>query len=547
MVHARLVWIVGLMVSVLLSAGPASAQFTIIPMRMELTPRPGQDFQQRLDLQNNDPNAAKVVGLIIADVTQAEEGIWRIVEPNSGFDTSKLRSCSTWMRLSRSNVTVAPGGTAAAAVNFRVPAGVRGCYTAAIVAMLALSPDETGFVTILRYLIPVLIQIQGRPLRQQIELSDLGMEHRPQVAEGAATTLLSINIANRGATYSRLKALGRLRSFQDGHWREITTTEFGEVDIIPGAELRLKSDIERALPPGKYQLTGALYVDGRRVKPLEKELDFVGDPSITKLAADAPLVLNPTVVSIDSMPGATRTTVLRVLNSSEDAVSVTTDLVLPPVLEGVAIEGMLKGSDLNCAQWVEVTPEQFTLRGHGRQSIRIVARMPNPTSTHANYYALLGLHARYADGQGAGVTTAHICVTNKTVEATPKAQPERLTFAAMEASKYHIVARFSNMGNTHFKPRCRAAVISGAGLPMVKILLSGDPGLMLPLEVRDFSGVLNCSYLSDDMYRLAATLEYAPGQEITTQIPIQVSVEEEQRVVQVIRPEEFEQKIGVKW
>jgi hypothetical protein len=386
-------------------------------------------------------------------------------------------------------------------------------------------------------------------MRQKIELSGLGMEFREPTTEQPATTLVSMGITNNGGTYSRLKGASTVKYFSGEHWRNITTAEFKEVGIIPGVELNLKSDIGRSLPSGKYKVAGTLYVDGSRVKPLEKEIDFAGDPGITRAAVDAALDLNPTELSIkNALPGATRTAVIKVENASDDTVNVTTDMAIPAVLKGVAF-GELKGEDLACAEWVKVTPEKFTLRGGARQNLRITAKMPDSELTQANYYALLGLRAGYLDGQSAGVTTALICVGNKNVEARPAASPMKLTIAAMQESSYVVVGRFGNVGNAHyFIPKCRATVTTAAGASVTGVLLSGKAGVMLPLEVRDFSGIIDFSKLAAGTYRLTAILEYA-GTQVSTEIPIRVSIgPDEQRTVEIVKLEEQpEEKLGVEW
>jgi hypothetical protein len=222
-------------------------------------------------------------------------------------------------------------------------------------------------------------------------------------------------------------------------------------------------------------------------------------------------------------------------------------MAIPAVLKGVAF-GELKGEDLACAEWVQVVPEKFTLRGGARQNLRILAKMPNAELTHASYYTLLDLRASYPDGQNAGVTTALICVENKSVEPKPTAQPMKLTIAAMEESKYVVVGRFGNVGNIHFTPVCGAMATTAAGASMTGALLSGKTGVMLPLEVRDFSGIVDFSKLAAGMGRLTAILEYA-GEQVSTEIPIRVSIGPgEQRTVEIVKLEEQpEEKLGVEW
>jgi len=484
-------WVIAILAAVLMFAGPASGQFMVSPMKMELTPLAGRTYSTVIQIQNNSPARTQIMDLTVVELTQQEDATMGVIEPKPGAGGIALR---------------------------------------------------------IRFLVPVLVEILGRPVRHKVNLSDVGMEFREARGEQPAMVLVSAGVTNDGGTYSGLKGNVVVRKFLRDYWRKIVTAEIKEVSIIPGAKINLKSDIGRSLPSGKYRVTGELYVDGRRVKPLEKEINFVGDPSVTKAAADAALNLQPLEVSIkNAQSGATRSAVIKIENASEDTVNVTTVLGVPPVLKNVSF-GELKGEDLTCAGWVKVEPEKFTLRGGARQSIRIIAKMPNSELAHARYYSLLDLHTRYTDGQSAGKTTALICVENINVEVIHAAQPMKLTVAAMEASKYIVAGRFGNLGNSHFTPKCRAMVRRlTTGIPVAKLLLSGKADLMMPLEVRDFSGVLDFSRVNAGTYRLTAILEYA-GEQVGTEIPIHVSLgPNEQRLVEIVKPTEVEEKLGVKW
>ncbi len=544
----NLAWVIAILGAVFISSGLASGKFMIRPMKMELTARAGRTVETVLELRNLRDDRFRTLDLTLVEMTQSLDAYWQIIEGSSDIDTSKLQSCRDWIELSTNSVRIDPLGKETVTLKVRAHPNARGFYHAGLTVQTRPEPDVKGIPVVARILVPILVDIQGRPMRQKINLSDVGMEFREQTEEKLATTLISMGIKNNGGTYSRLKGFSTVKYFSGGHWRQITEAEFKEVGIIPGVELNLKSDIGRSLPSGKYKVTGTLYVDGRRVKGLEKEIDFVGDPSVTKVAADAVLNLAPHEVIIKNVvPGATRTSVIKVENASEDTVNVTTGLAIPPTLKGVAF-GELNGEDLTCTEWVKVTPEEFTLRGGARQRIRITAKIPDSELTQANYYALLGLRAKYLDGQNAGVTTALICVENKNVEARPAASPMKLTVAAMEASKYIAVGRFGNVGNARFTPRCRATITTAMGATIAKTLLAGKPDVMLPLEMRDFSGVVDFSRVKAGTYRLTAILEYA-GEQVSTEIPIRVSIgPDEQRAVEIVKLKEApEEKLGVEW
>jgi hypothetical protein len=123
----------------------------------------------------------------------------------------------------------------------------------------------------------------------------------------------------------------------------------------------------------------------------------------------------------------------------------------------------------------------------------------------------------------------------------------RLTISAMEESRYIIVAMFANYGGIHYTPRCSATITTLTGLPIGKpiLLSSSSVGAMLPLEFRSFSGVADLKDYSAGVYNVIATITYAPGEETTYQIPIRVSIEGNQRIVETIQPERPGEKIGI--
>ena len=555
-IHNHIVLFVA--IAVLASAGPAFGQFLVQPMKMEVAVRPGKIFKTTLDLQSLDPNESHSIDLSIVEMTQYDDGEWQIIEPNSpddpnspnfGFDISTLSSCSQWMGFRPASVELKPMGAQTVNVYLRVPAGIRGFYYAGILASLRPRPDVGGIALILRFFIPVLVEVQGRTIRHRVELEDIGMELVESAGGKPATTVVSMGISNNGETYSSLKAFAKIRGFWDRHWREVTEAEFRGVSIIPGAKFKLNNNIGRSLPSGKYNLSGVLYVDGRRAKRIEKEINFVGDTSIKKVAIDAPLDLLPREVLINCRPGATRSASITVRNASDETVNVQTGLALPGNLRGVAF-GDLKGDDLDCTTWLKLEPESFTLPSYKQQTIRVTAAMPKTATMHPCYYALLGLFTTYPDGQRGGVTTANIGVTNEGIIAEHLVSAMKLSPALKEGSQYYIVARFGNFGPIHFTPiRCRAAVVSDTGAPRALVALSSSKSdIMLPLEVRDFSGIIDFSQFSAGTYRLAAALEYAPDQRAVKQIGIRVLPQGEQRIVEVVKLEqELGEEIEVQW
>jgi len=554
------VWAIITAIAILVSSGTAFGQFTVQPMKLDLQVTVGKQVESAIEIQNIDPNSAHTIDFAITELTQGEDGSWEMIEPNDivdpnspfhGFDVSKLSSCSKWISLGRDSVTVQALQTAPVPLTVNVPRGKRGFFCAGILATIRPRPDTTDVALILQFLVPVIIEIQGRPVRNRVEATDIGMEYHPAQGSRPATTLLSMKIENNGVTFPRLDPVSRVWIFTEGHWKVLTTTSFRDIGIIPGAKLNLKTSLNKTLPSGKYKIAGVLYVDGQRTRRIEKEIDFTGDPALTKAAADAPLDIFPADVEVENIPGGKRTTLIRVYNGAEETVNVRLGVGLPDSIRNASYQGV-KGADLDCSQWLTVEPQQFTLRGEGgMQNVSIVSAMPADATTFPGYYSVLGLWANYPDGQNAGVTTTKVCIKNKNMQTSPQARATRLIPTVLSESKYLIAASFFNSGIDHFAPvKCKAAVTTGVDrVPRASTLLtSTERGVMLPFESRNFSGILDFANLPADIYRLSAALEYAPGAWATKQIAIRVNLEGDKRVIDVVgTEEELPEIIEIQW
>ncbi|MHC4327488.1 MAG: hypothetical protein ACYSWW_05125, partial [Planctomycetota bacterium] len=304
---------------------------------------------------------------------------------------------------------------------------------------------------------------------------------------------------------------------------------------------------------GKYKIAGVPYVDGKRTRRVEKEIDFIGDPSVTTVAADTPLDLRPEELMVECRPGATRSQLIEVYNASDETVNIVPKMALPSGLANKVVNGVI-GMDMDCTPWTKIEPAQFTLRGEGGlQKLRITTSVPESATKHPCYYSNLNLWASYPDGQNAGVTTAKICVQNPKLSSPIVAGPTKLRYTDFGGSKYLVIAKFGNYGFIHFKPnKVKAAVtMTGSTVPRASALLTSttDRGLMLPFEEREFSGVLDFSALPADQYVLSVAMEHTPGQWTDPrQMAIQVSIEGDQRVVRTIGThEELKEPIQVQW
>jgi len=562
---------IGILSVILAACGSAFGQFMVQPMRIDVATYPNSRPVTTFAIENQNPDAPATIDLRLVDMTQDSSGMLQTIEPDAQVitesdgsrwvdvgsenqpnrvDISRLRSCLGWLRIDEDVVELSPIQRKVMNLWISIPVGVQGHYCAALIAQTRLVEDnDTGIRTpvLLQFIVPIIINVQGRTMRDEIKLIDAGLTFQEAVDATPSATLVTLGVNNDGKTYARLVGVTRVYGEVGGYWQKVTELRYPETSIIPGVKINLQQDIGRPLPPGKYRVAGALYVNGRRTDTIDKEVSFAGDSRLQKLTLDAALNLDPKEVPIEVIPGARRTTILKVSNTSEAPVTVDTELLLPDHMTSRAMTdeagNNLRGQDFSCIDWVTIEPTQFTLRAYGSQNLKIVSTMPSAMPNPLpNYYANVKLRATYADGQHAGITQGLIYLNTKGVDGTPRVTGTQLTLAPSAPSRYIVTASFSNIGNTHVLPRCRvlltevAAGIAGAmfrDVPMSSEIFN-QSGNMLPLETRQFTAVLDVSSVPAGTYYVTAVMQYARGAVAQRQTAVRISDEGGAKSVEVV-------------
>ena len=494
-----------------LVAAPSAAQgFMVKPMKLEAPARAGQSIELPIEIRNTAGDAARPIQLRIVELSQTSTGAWSIGDPEKG---SPAASAIGWTTLGTDRLEIDPLQPAEVLVRFSPPANARGAYVVGVIAEEPRREDATGLTIRMRFLIPVIVEIQGRPVRQRIKLDDLVMSYHDGSSE-PATTKAHLRVVNDGQTYSRVSGLLQVERKDGDRWRHVTRFEIAERSIIPGVALELGEDLARRLPTGDYRLRGQLNVDGRRVAGLDKEIAFVGDPRAT-LAYDAGLLLQPEMVDMEIVPGAARTAVLRVENPGQDPVKVKAVIGTPRGLIGFQA-GDVVGSDLSAEPWTVIQPAEFTLRPGGRQNVRVVSRVPRGDLGHPNYYAELVLSGTYADGQSAGEMRSTVHLAYRGAEPKPAATVQQISLSEAEKPGSYIVdVAFANIGDVHLTPTARVFLLSAQGTGVRNVALSGDDSSLLPLHTRTFSGDLDIADVKPGYYTLQANVMSDKGLEFT--------------------------------
>lgn len=554
-----------------MAGGSAFGQFMVQPMRINVESYPNKRTVTTFAVENQNETTPSKVDLRVLDMTQDSSGMWQTIEPDARVvpdpngarwvnvgsedqpvrvDISRLRGCAGWLRLEQDVVELSALDRKVLNLWIQVPTGVQGHYCAAIIAQTQLTEDNdtgTRAPVLLQFLIPVIINVQGRPMRDKIELIDANLTFREAESINPAATLVTLGVNNDGPTYARLVGVSRIYGQTGGHWRKVTELHHPDIGILPGVKINLKQDLGRLLPSGKYRIEGALYVNGRRAHTIGKEIEFTGDDRPGgRLALDATLDLDPKEVSIDVRPGTLRTTLLKVSNTSEDPVTVDAALLLPDhmtVRSWKDEEGReIRGEDFGCVEWVTIEPTQFTLPGYGRKNVKVVSRMPAEASLLPNHYATIKLHGTYADGQTGGTSQGLIYLNTIGMEGSPRVEGTQMTFSEAGPLRYIVTATFSNLGNTHVRPRCRVLLTEATpgitGMMLRNVEMSSavydQGGNMLPLEIRNFTGVLDVASVPEGVYYVTVALEYGGGASAQRQAAIRISDGGGNRSVEII-------------
>ena len=525
---------IGVIAVILFGGSSVFGQFIINPMKLDtLQIPPGKKAITVVNIDNPTNRVIDQVDLAVVDVVQDANGIWapiKVGDPN--VDRSKLRSCAPWVVLDRQTVRLPPNQQASFNVQIAVPPQTQGHYCAAITAKSEFAPGTVaGFSTAvsIKYVLPIVLEVQGRPLRNEVSLSSVGLRFDGQGPMAPAATVATMGIENKGGTYCRVQGYIRISNLWGGHWRRITETQYSDVGIIPGAKFLLKRDLGRPLPKGEYKLEGFLVVNGQRADQIETRFEFKGDPRAATVHSDAALDFDPRDLMIDAMPGSLRVSRIQVVNASEEPVKVDVELALPEHLHQLVVKDPntgrnITGEEYGCESWVTVEPSQFQLNGYGRQNLLIKVNVPEKAAALPTYYSVVNLKAKFPDGQAAGTAKGRICVQMKKTPGTPMLHTNTVQVSELAPTKFAVVANMGNYGNTHVLPGCRALVVqqvTGGASVVQHIEMSSESfnqvGNLLPLETRKFSGVLDAARLEAGQYTLFVIAEGDKGQSSQTQ------------------------------
>jgi hypothetical protein len=510
-------------IAIMLSMGSAVfGQFLITPMKLDnIAISPGKAMVKPMKIYNSTNRVIDNLDFVVTDAVQDANGTWTpIAADDPNVDRSKLRSCASWISLNKDTLRLSPVQEASLNLTVRVPPQTQGHYCAALCATAAFPPgtfEGPATSIMMRYVVPIVVEAQGRLMRNEVSLSDVALEFRRETYKLPAATMAFLGIENKGTTYCRLQGYVRVSHLWGGHWRRITECEYSDVGIIPGAKLRLQQDTGQPLTAGRYKLEGFLVVNGQRADQVMKEIDFPGDPRAPQANRQtSALDFDPRELVIDTTPGSVRVSRIEVVNPSQETVSVDVSLSLPEHFNALTTQDpntgrTIQGEEYGCHKWLTIEPKHFSLSGYGRQTLVVKADTPSTATGLPNYFAVVDLAAKFPDGQTGGTAKGRICLQMKKAQGAPLLDAKLISVSELSPAKYSVLARVTNNGTAQVLPTCHGTVATVDGQEIrLQFDMTSDKynqlGRQLPMETRNFTGVLDVAGLAVGQYVLDIVL-----------------------------------------
>jgi hypothetical protein len=477
-------------------------------MSIEQNVRPGQSIDLEFQVQNTMPASAISAQAELQFLTQADAG-WIGTPPQELPEAEKRKysSCLPWLKLDQSTIDIPALQTKAFTLKMQVPSNARGFYSAALTIKNKPMNGGNGIGVVLRFLIPILIQVDGTVPRRRSAVGDPRVLSMLPNEGSPGGTVLSVLAQNDGEGLIRIAGVLDLFGKVGDQWVKVSTVEVPIRRIIPGGSVRLTANLPKRLPKGRYRVGATLTSDGQRLPIFAQEIDVVGDPAIGTLQPDIPLVVNPAIIDMEGQGGAVRTSSISLRNPGNDPIEVKLSSVLPDKLSGVSLKAA-KGDDYGAQAWTEVAPNTITIGPRQERKVRVMMSLPADASKPYYYASILA----QAMVNGVAVGSTEILVTVKNTKAS--AQPELavggpIAFSMGDKGMVTVNSAFTNVGEVHVSPQVKYLVKKNAlSDPLLTIATQGDATIALPVSTTRFNGTFDLNKLKPGDYLVFAVAEY---------------------------------------
>ncbi len=521
-----------------------SQGLNVRPMKLDIPVEPGKRYQTDIELRNT-TDAPIIVDIQLVDLSQHYNGRWKIISDESNDEINESFSCKEWLNFDPNFVDIStedniysinldPLEMKPIRVSMEIPRNSRGTHGAGIIAQTRKPRNNAGINIILRFLIPVFLDIKGTFVRKQIDILDTFIIVETDKETNSQNEFIVVDFINSGHTMPKISGAVTLFRNLNKRWVRITELNMPSKPIIPGVTVALFQKCPRRLPSGKYRIDCHMKVDGKRLRLYRKELDYIGDPSVgSNIVSDASINLEPTQLILEGIPGSTRSSYLTLNNLSEDDINVICKVEIPKSLEGISHED-IQGKELSCHLWTKTTQEKFQIKSNSKRRIPIIISFPKNSSVKPFYYCIFNVIAYYLDGQFASKSESLIIVKNKKLESKPNLVFGNISITENNENKYDMLVECENLGNMHLNVKCKCFLKKTFSMNVIKEIemFNEDKSFILPMNKISFYGTLDPTDIDVGDYIISLDSEFEDSK-ISKDLPITVLNKDNNKCIEI--------------
>ena len=509
-----------------------SQGFMVRPMTIEISPRVGEQLRVPVEITNT-REIPIILSTRLSEMTQTVDGSLDIVS-NENNNIIKQDSCLTWTQTSVNELSLAPLQKEEIFVNINIPSNSSGLFLGALIIETVQTPNLStkNISTGIRFYIPIIIEIKGKTKKSSVDLIDYKIITKTSLQTKKPSEYVNLEIANTGESLTKFDAKISIMNFINDRWKHVTDVLVTPKKIIPGVTIAVNEALARRIPSGKYRLDVILSVDEKAKPVKQKEIDFVGDPSITKLAVDAPISIEPAQVNIIGMSKARRNEYLTVNNQGDEPLLFSFFMTQPKGLMNVGMKDIV-GDNYVCQNWLKVVPETIKLLPGRNQKISIQATFPDNLN-NPYYYATLNINADFLDGQKSGQMETIIIVENQKSKKNLELTPFGISIKKSNNNEYVINSNYGNTGNVHLTPNVNCIVMDGAQLKKFQeFSMEINQKTILPLGTPQFTGIMNIEKMDPGLYILNAIASFG-DKNVAQKIAFEIVQEENEKQINIL-------------
>lgn len=431
---------------------------SLSPQLIELNMPAGAKRKFQFFIVNESKTNKLPLALYPADVIQDRSSAYKTVEIGKG-----AFSCAEWIELKDTLITLEPEDGKEITGYVKIPAGIKGGRYGAVVVETRLPQEALQYKT----RIPVYLQIVITPPTKPkgVTVTDLKIELPKNLPRFKDTkvknSLVTIaTIKNEGDIHIKVRANLIIR---DKNGRRIIEYPIGkEGTILPKSEVDGISLIKE-LPPGKYIADAIIRYGGSSPARASAPFEVTGKKVNAKgsLTATIPIALaiKPEFVNLAIFSNSVRTGIVMLENEEADELRVTTEI--KDLLFDEAGEMIISDSSLakwSSSKWVEIEPEQFTIKSYEKKPVSVKIKVPADGSIGGRY-ACVKLNIHKEAGDTTLPTSFYIPVyLTYTGQSKKGVEIEKIKLTGLLPPR--VEALIKNIGNIHLKPAGKVSIYS---------------------------------------------------------------------------------------